>query len=226
MWDIQDNRSVIFSGTLEIDCESFIRCKAKYRNSRTIFVILFVMKAYGDTELFALLSGDPKSKESAFTELYTRHSSRVYRYCRYILADSDAADDVFQETFIRFLHSGEKATNVSNVPAYLLRIARNLCLNAKRDDKSAHSEVIEDLEIPMEDKTVEMAELGRLIEMALALLPEEHREAFVLQEYNGLSYKEIADVTNVPLTTVRNRVVRAKKKLREILTPYLEEQKR
>ncbi len=184
------------------------------------------MKTHSDAELFALLRGDVRTKESAFTELYNRHSPRVYQYCRYIMDDSDAADDVFQDTFIKFMQSAEKGTTVENVPAYLLRIARNLCLNAKRDNKLAAMDDIEDVQIPLEDKTVENRELGRLIEMALGLISEEYREAFILQEYNGLSYKEIADVMGVPVSTVRNRVVRAKKRLREILTPYLEEEKR
>ncbi len=53
-------------------------------------------------------------------------------------------------------------------------------------------------------------------------LIEEHREALVLQMYSGLSYLEIAELTGVPLTTVRNRIARAKSKIREILTPYIE----
>ena len=113
------------------------------------------MKTQSDAELFAMLRGDTRTKESAFTELYSRHSSRVYQYCRYIMDDGDAADDVFQDTFIKFLQSGERGTNVENVPAYLLRIARNLCLNAKRDNKLAGMDDIEDIQIPVEDTTVE-----------------------------------------------------------------------
>ena len=183
------------------------------------------MKTHTDAELFILLRSNGREKEAAFTELYARYSSRVYQYCRYIMEDNDAADDVFQDTFIRFLKSAERGTEVANIPAYLLRIARNLCLNAKRDNKLAGMDDVDDIQVAVEDNAVENAELGRLIEMALSLLKEEYREAFILQEYNGLSYKEIADVTNVPITTVRNRVVRAKKQLREILTPYLEEEK-
>jgi RNA polymerase sigma-70 factor (ECF subfamily) len=61
--------------------------------------------------------------------------------------------------------------------------------------------------------------------MALELLGDEYREALVLQTYNELSYQEIAEIQGVPLTTVRNRIVRAKRKLREIVQPYLAENK-
>ena len=108
---------------------------------------------------------------------------------------------------------------MTNVPAYLLRIARNLCLNAKRDHKTTVA--LEDFHFQFEDRSAEHAELARLVAMALDLLPEEHREAISLQTYGGLSYQEIADIMGVPMTTVRNWIVRAKRKMRGILTPYL-----
>ncbi|GAB1370813.1 hypothetical protein MASR1M45_08750 [Candidatus Kapaibacterium sp.] len=58
--------------------------------------------------------------------------------------------------------------------------------------------------------------------MGLELLPDMHKEAFILQAFQGLSYSEIAAVLDVPVTTVRNWIVRAKSKLREILLPYFE----
>lgn len=64
-------------------------------------------------------------------------------------------------------------------------------------------------------------ELLDLITRALDLLPPELREAFVLREYDGLSYAEIADVIGEPLSTVKIRIYRSKQKIREILAPYL-----
>ena len=61
-----------------------------------------------------------------------------------------------------------------------------------------------------------------MIDSALNLIPEEQAEAFMLQVYQGMSYNEIAEFFEVPVSTVRNWVVRAKKKLRDILIPYLE----
>ena len=81
----------------------------------------------------------------------------------------------------------------------------------------------DELEIPVEEHPVESRELERLVSTALDLLPEEQREAFVLQIYDGLSYKEIAEVIDRPVSTVRNPVVRAKQKVRKVLAPYLED---
>ena len=175
---------------------------------------------HSDVRLFALLKEDQATKDQAFAELYARHSSRVWLYCLKIMGDRQAAEDMFQGTFLRFLQSAEVERKMTNVPAFLLRIARNLCLNAKQKMRPITAP-LEDLELPVEEHPVESRELARLISTALDLLPEEYREAFVLQAYNGMSYKEIATMIDRPVSTVRNRVVRAKKKMREILAPYL-----
>ncbi|MFM8437974.1 MAG: RNA polymerase sigma factor [Candidatus Kapaibacterium sp.] len=179
------------------------------------------LRSYPDTELYALLC-DEKRKERAFTELYSRYSQRVYLYCRKILGDDQAARDIFQDTFIRFLNSADSTRDMTNVPAFLLRIARNLCLNWKRDHGSRTVEFNE-LDIGTHDRQVESRELANLISMALELLPEDHREAVVLQMYHGMSYEEIGEQLHVPVSTVRNWVVRAKKKMRDILAPYFAE---
>ena len=179
------------------------------------------LRAYPDTELYTLLC-DETRKEAAFTELYSRYSQRIYLYCRKILGDDQAARDIFQDTFIRFLNSADATRDMTNVPAFLLRIARNLCLNWKRDHGSRTVEFSE-LAIGTHDRQVESRELAGLITMALDLLPDDHREALVLQMYQGMSYEEIGEELNVPVSTVRNWVVRAKKKMREILAPYFAE---
>jgi len=176
------------------------------------------VRSASDIQLYALLRTDAE-REAAFAELYARYSSRVWLYCRRIVGDEALADDLFQDTFLRFLKSAAQERKMTNVPAYLLRIARNLCLNAKRDHKTTVA--LEDFHFQFEDRSAEHAELARLVAMALDLLPDDHKEALSLQTYGGLSYKEIADIMDVPMTTVRNWIVRAKKRMREILSPYL-----
>jgi RNA polymerase sigma-70 factor (ECF subfamily) len=175
-----------------------------------------------DAELFYLLSGAPIDKEMAFRELYSRHSTHVYRYCRRILGDKAQCEDMFQETFLRFLQSAQKERLMTNVPAFLIRIARNLCLDENKFYKNRPVS-LESWDIGIEDNQYEKAEISKLVTMALDLLSEEFREALVLQVYNDMSYEEIADVMEVPVTTVRNWLVRAKRKIRQILVPYLEE---
>lgn len=176
---------------------------------------------YSDPELYAMMR-DEATKQASFAELYARHSSRIFLYCRRAVGDNPVADDLFQEIFLSFLKSSENDNHVDNVPAYLVRIARNTILNSKRTPKPVTIE-LEDFHLPYTDNKYESQEIVQLIEAALDTLPEDQRECYALQLYSGLTYNEIADLMNVPVTTVRNRVVRAKKKIREILAPYFEE---
>ena len=173
-----------------------------------------------DAQLYALLRTEDGQKEAAFAELYSRYSSRVWLYCRRIVGDEALAEDLFQDTFLRFLKSASQEREMTNVPAYLLRIARNLCLNAKRDHKTTVA--LEDFHFQFEDRSAEHAELARLVAMALDLLPEEHREAISLQTYGGLSYQEIADIMGTTAANVRARAHRARERLRTIVGAWLD----
>ncbi len=181
------------------------------------------MKRLGDAELYYLLRGDRATAEHAFAELYSRHSGRIYAYVRCVFMDVSLAEDVFQETFTRFYESAQKEREMTNVPAFLLMIARNLCLNTKRDNK--HAVAFDDAHLLVEDHQPEKREMLRLIEMAMELLPAEIREPFVLREYDDLPYDEIADILGISAVAVRIRVHRARKRIREILEPYLVEMK-
>ncbi len=175
--------------------------------------------ALSDEELFRLLQS-PEKREAAFRELYARHSKRVHAYCvRAISTSEQEAEDIFQETFVRFHHAAQTERTMTNVPAYLLRIARNLCLNHKRDNRPTL--LLRDDDLPNTPREYGTSELLNLITTALELLDDDHREAFVLRKYDGLSFQEIAELTNITETNARSRVHRAQAKIRSILAPYL-----
>ncbi len=176
---------------------------------------------YSDQELCILLGDQGTSADAAFAEIYSRYSSRLHAYCVKILNDYDEAADIFQETFIRFVQAARNKSEMTNVPAFLLRIARNLCLNAKRDKKQTTEPL--DYMLVSEDRNYDKKQLLDLIDDALSKLSEEYKEAFVLREYDGFSYQEIADITGLSLSNVKIRVVRAKNQIREILQPYIKE---
>jgi RNA polymerase sigma-70 factor (ECF subfamily) len=173
-----------------------------------------------DIELFSMLRGSKAESEKAFSELYARHSSRVYAYCRRFLGNAEEASDVFQDTFCRFYESSKQDREMTHVPAYFLRISINLCVNTKRGEKP--NIVFEDyMVVKHNSDRQDKDELLNLIKMSLDLLPDNYREMFVLREYDGLSYQEISEVTDIPVATVKVRLYRAKKTLRKILAPYL-----
>lgn len=173
-----------------------------------------------DIELYAELKLEKPSSEKAFAELYARYSPRIFAYCRRILGDYDRAQDAFQETFVKFFNSAQQEREMTNVPAYLLRIARNLCLNMQRSNKGQIS--LEEYHLPLSyDMSHDKKELLSLITEAMETLPLDYKEAFILREYEGLSYQEIADMTESSLSTVKIRIYRAKQKIRDILAPYI-----
>ncbi len=174
---------------------------------------------YSDAELYYLMQSDEKLKERVFSELYNRLSPRIYAYCRRFIGNKEEAEDIFQETFERFYQSKSKDREMTNVQAFVLRIARNLCVNFKRHETTGVS--FEDYMFVRNEDRNEKDELLNLIKMALDLLEPDYREVFILREYEGLSYNEIADLTNSSLANVKVRIHRAKQQIREILSPYL-----
>lgn len=180
-----------------------------------------------DAELFQMIqSSNAAVAEQAFNELYSRYSPRIYAYCLRVVGDKDQARDIFQDTFVRFYNSAQHERTMTNVAGYLLTIARNLCLNHKRDTRPTLP--LDDLELPApaHGASYEENELLRLITLSLDLLDAEHREAFVLREYDGLSFPEIGEITNTSEATAKTRAFRAKQKLRQILLPYLKDLER
>ncbi len=182
---------------------------------------------YSDRHLVVALYQQENLREEVFRELHRRHAAAVFVYIRRILDDQAQAEDTLQETFVDFLRYVLKGEDVANVAALLFRIARNRCLNIKRslhlrplrlDDSAFLANEHDDVHTFSDD-------LIEQLHAALSALSEEQREAVVLQMYNGLSYQEIAEITEVPLTTVRNRIARAKNNLRTILEPYRQQQR-
>lgn len=175
-----------------------------------------------DSELILMLSRGKKEAEAGFTELYNRNSGMVHAYCLRVLDNAEAAEDIFQETFIRFFQNASADRPNLNVAGFLITIARNLCLNYKRDKKSTVS--IDQAEYLVQDfQSYEQKELLDLITHSLELLDDDLREAFVLREYGGMHYDEIGSTLNITVVNAKSRVFRAKQKIKLILQPYLKD---
>lgn len=175
-----------------------------------------------DEQLYHLMVKRNKVGEEAFAILYERHSQRIYAYCRRFLDGVEESNDVFQETFVRFYKSASADREMTNLPAYLLRIARNLCVNAKRKNKN-HASFEEYMVEDFDDHHSGSEELLGLIKKALETLEDKYREMFILREYEGMSYAEIAEATDESISTVKVRIFRAKQKIRDFLSPYIRE---
>lgn len=175
-----------------------------------------------DDALYLLFSSTTGEATHALEEVYNRHSQKIYAYCRRILGDDQLAADMLQETFIRYFDKGKAGVEVQNHMSYLFRVARNLCYTTRERNQRVVNES-SSLEIAFNDTPYHQKELINLIHVTLDTLPKDLREAFVLREYNGLNYNEIADVIGESIDVVKVRIFRAKKKLRETLKPYVHE---
>jgi RNA polymerase sigma-70 factor (ECF subfamily) len=174
--------------------------------------------------------GKDKTKgDRAFAELYRRHKSEIYTYCfRMMNRDREAASDLFQEVFVRAYERATQFRSGNNVRGWLYTIARNLCLNAHRGKRPTDSiDLFPSLESKDRSLAPEYDEeqhfLRERLETAIAELPAEFREAFVLRELDGFSYAEIAEMTGTTLPMTKVRIYRAKERLRVLLKPYLAE---
>lgn len=175
-----------------------------------------------DLELYVHLLHDDAGARDALARLYKRYSQRVYTYCRKILGDNELAEDILQETFLKVYESGKIGRVLENFPAYLMTIARNLCFTHKVRRAKPYVP-LEDFHLVESDTPYEQKELLNLVKKSLDLLPDDYREAFILREYNGLSYNEIAEVIGQSLEIVKIRIFRSKKRIRSILAPYLKD---
>jgi RNA polymerase sigma-70 factor (ECF subfamily) len=174
-----------------------------------------------------LLAKAQKGNLFAFEEIVKRHQRRVYGVAFRILRRHDLADDVVQDTFIRAYQSLGTFQLGRPFAPWVATIAANLALNHVRSPRfreeplpEAHAEIPVSAPSPLEG--VLEAEAASHLQAALARLPAEQRAVFVLRAVEDLSYREIAESLGLPVGTVMSRLARAREKLREALSPYLQ----
>jgi RNA polymerase sigma-70 factor (ECF subfamily) len=166
----------------------------------------------------------------AFAHLMDRHKQHVYLFILSKTGDRDWAVDLTQDVFIKLFRSVRSYKAVGKFKAWLFRIARNIVIDAMRMKKRAsvlsldHIEQDESnaaaLALASDENpaaTVESRELYTIIRDALELLPEEQRTAFMLCQFQGMRYKEIADIQDCPEGTVKSRIHKAVQHIRDVL---------
>lgn len=146
--------------------------------------------------------------------LFEQHGSIVHRYFKRLTGDLATAEDLTQEVFLRVVRAGHQYEPRERERAWLFRIARNVLLDLRRHE----------LRSPRVDSRLEPITAARQgtradLREALALIPADEREAFLLREIGGLGYAEIAASTNSSVPAVRSRIYRARLALRDMLNP-------
>jgi RNA polymerase sigma-70 factor (ECF subfamily) len=166
---------------------------------------------------------------AAFDELIARHQDRVFALAFRILGNAEDAADVQQETFVKVWVSIGKFRGSAAFSTWTHRITVNLCLSRKR--KKDWSEKPEQLD---EDRhyclaqgsttCIEKLETSIVVRQALAAIPARQRTLIVLRDLEGRSFEEIAEIVGGSPESVRTRLSRARKLLREKIRPYLVEE--
>ncbi len=168
-----------------------------------------------------------RGREDSFEELVRRYQRPITNYVFRMLNDYDASLDVSQEVFIKVYNSLSKYSSEYKFSTWLYRIAHNAAIDHMRRN-SVNQQSIEtenadgtyQLQIesrgPSPEQDRERSEWRSEIDAVVKCLPAAYRDLIVLRHSQDLSYDEIAEVTGLPLGTVKNRLFRAREMMREI----------
>jgi RNA polymerase sigma-70 factor (ECF subfamily) len=161
---------------------------------------------------------DMPARRAAFEATFLPHLPAAYNLARWLTRDGHDAEDVVQEAYLRAVRSFGGFRG-GDGRAWFLAIVRNTCLTWLRRNRP-HTPTVPFDEARHDRPGVPDADQsgGEALRAALEALPPEFREAVVLRELEGLSYKEVAAVTGVPIGTVMSRLSRGRGQLRQTLT--------
>lgn len=170
---------------------------------------------------------------AAFLALYAEYKGPLYRYLLRHVRSAAAAADLFQEVWSRLVATRARYEPRAKFATFLFHIAHNCAIDFLRRDVNLRSAIPEhyrgspplEPEVPeyqRPDRLAEFVEQQSALLAAVAALPQEQREAFLLREETGLSVEEIARVTDVPVETAKSRLRYAIRKLKKSLSPLQE----
>ena len=181
--------------------------------------------------MLAFRAGDAR----AFEVLVRRHRNAVFNFILRFTTQQARAEDVLQETWLKVVRSAPEYETKAKFTTWLYTIARNLCVDSARKESYRQAASLEAPASAAEgeegrplgealpdggaspERGAHNARVRPLLERALAGLPEEQREVFILREYSGIPFKEIAEVTGVSENTVKSRMRYALEGLRRRL---------
>lgn len=169
-----------------------------------------------------------EGSNDAFDQLIERHKDRVFMYIFHSVKDEDLANDIFQETFVKAivtLNQGRYTEN-GHFSAWITRIAHNLIIDHFRQVKAENLVSTDDTDYnvlnrkDLSEETIEDTlvtnQIHRDIRRLIKALPENQREVLILRFYRNMSFKEIAEMTQVSINTALGRMRYALLNMRRI----------
>ncbi|MFV2003507.1 MAG: RNA polymerase sigma factor [Paracoccaceae bacterium] len=158
--------------------------------------------------------------DAEFRQALIREAPYLRRFARALLRDAALSDDLVQDTLERAISRHQQFDKSRAMRPWLLRMLRNLAISqfraSARHGVALHLDTVDETGIaPTPDASPVL--MLRDISSALQALPLEQREVLVLVALEGMKYREVVDVLNVPIGTVMSRLSRARERLRELL---------
>jgi RNA polymerase sigma-70 factor, ECF subfamily len=165
-------------------------------------------------------SGDVR----AFEMLVARHRVKVFNFILRLVGERAKAEDLLQDTWLKVIRGASSYSAKAKFTTWVFTVARNACFDHVRRDAHRQTETLEAPEeptviatMPTPEQAAQQSEVRPKLERALKAIAEEQREVFLLREYAGLSFREIAEVTSTPENTVKSRMRYALEGLRRQL---------
>lgn len=159
---------------------------------------------------------------AAFDKLYHRHSKALYWKLQRMVKDSDEADELLQELFVKVWEKREQIIIQQSFEAYLYRVAQRMAVDYFR--KLARQSRVQDEAFHYTDAMAEdteelliAKETRQLLDNAIAQLPEQRQRAFILCKIEGKSHQEAAEIMGISPNTVHNHLVKAMSTVRTYL---------
>lgn len=191
------------------------------------------METVTDIELVA---GIKKGDELAFQEIMSRYTQKVFNLAMRLTRNQEDAEEVLQDVFVTVYNKIESFEGKSQFSSWLYRVTANTAFMKLRRRKSTESVSFEDLSANVKDNWVGQTpdennidymsikhELRDIIERAVARLPEEYKNIFVLRDIDGLSNEEVAEMMALTVPAVKSRLHRARMLLRRKLQRYYDD---
>lgn len=178
---------------------------------------------------YELIQRFVNGEQSCFDQIIHRHKNKVFAYISLYIRDQALAEDIFQDTFVKVIQSVKRGRYQDNGKfiSWVMRIAHNLIIDhfrrVKQMNTISNNEYESDLfnSRKLSDSTIEDNLIKRQIQKdvrkMISYLPDDQREVVILRHYAGLSFKEIADITNVSINTALGRMRYALINMRKIM---------
>ena len=165
-----------------------------------------------------------RMRREDFDAAVEKHARRVFTLAVYLLGDREEAEDVTQEVLIRLWRKGHEV-DPERIGPWLTRVTRNAAIDVIRRRKPGVRAVMDPGDgstdppegSPGPERLAQSSQLGSRLLAALHAMSEPHRSVVILREIQGLSYREIGEALEMPLSTVRVSLHRGRRRLREEL---------